>query len=118
MELELHVGFWKAGAHAVALELVDLCGRQVGTNIRVPFQTIDSGAKPSSKAKFSCRNGPNPHPVPQIVHFIFGLKPNFGGKPFSLVHYAAVRSAYLVLRPERMSERSPTSYTFKRKKYA
>ncbi|MFN8981506.1 MAG: glycosyltransferase [Alphaproteobacteria bacterium] len=31
--------------------------------------------------------------VPKIFHFITGLAPDFGGKPFSFVHYMAVRSA-------------------------
>lgn len=40
--------------------------------------------------------------IPNIFHFIFGLKPDFGGKPFSLVHYLAVKSAYEVNRPEKI----------------
>ncbi|WP_406474316.1 glycosyltransferase family 32 protein [Streptomyces platensis] len=31
---------------------------------------------------------------------LFGLSPDFGGKPFSLVHYLAIRSAYEVNRPD------------------
>lgn len=31
--------------------------------------------------------------VPKLFHFITGLAPDFGGKPFSFVHYMAVRSA-------------------------
>lgn len=38
--------------------------------------------------------------VPNIYHFIFGLIENFGGKPFSLVHYLAIKSAYDVNNPE------------------
>jgi hypothetical protein len=38
--------------------------------------------------------------IPNIIHFIFGLAPDFGGKPFSLVHYLAVKSAYIVNQPE------------------
>jgi hypothetical protein len=33
--------------------------------------------------------------IPHKLHFIFGLTPNFGGKPFSFVHWAAIRSAQL-----------------------
>jgi hypothetical protein len=32
--------------------------------------------------------------MPRIAHFIFGLSPDFGNKPFSLVHYLAIRSAH------------------------
>ncbi len=31
--------------------------------------------------------------IPKIIHFIFGLAEDFGGKPFSFVHYMAIRSA-------------------------
>lgn len=34
--------------------------------------------------------------IPQRLHFIFGLTPDFGGKPFSFVHWAAIRSALAV----------------------
>ncbi|MEZ5893153.1 MAG: glycosyltransferase [Parvularculaceae bacterium] len=38
--------------------------------------------------------------IPNRIHFIFGLKPDFGGKPFSYVHYLAVKSAAAVNRPD------------------
>jgi hypothetical protein len=38
-------------------------------------------------------------PIPSTIHFIFGMDPNFGGKPFSYVHYLCVRSAQVVNRP-------------------
>lgn len=38
--------------------------------------------------------------IPRTVHFIFGLSPDFGGKPFSLVHHLAVKSAFMVNRPD------------------
>lgn len=31
--------------------------------------------------------------IPKRIHFIFGLREDFGGKPWSLVHYLAVASA-------------------------
>jgi SAM-dependent methyltransferase len=34
--------------------------------------------------------------IPRIFHFITGLDENFGGKPFSFVHYMAIRSALRV----------------------
>lgn len=40
--------------------------------------------------------------VPNIFHFVFGMQPDFGGKPFSLVHYLSVKSAFEVNRPERI----------------
>jgi hypothetical protein len=39
--------------------------------------------------------------IPKILHYCFGFKEDFGGKPWSLVHYACVRSAIERLRPER-----------------
>ena len=38
--------------------------------------------------------------IPNVIHFCFGLSQDHGGKPFSLVHYLAVRSAVEVNRPE------------------
>lgn len=38
--------------------------------------------------------------IPNRIHFIFGLQPDFGGKPFSFVHYLAILSAVIVNRPE------------------
>lgn len=40
--------------------------------------------------------------IPKIVHFCFGLRPDFGGKPFSLVHYLAVKSAAEIICPTRI----------------
>ena len=33
--------------------------------------------------------------IPHKLHFIFGLTPDFGGKPFSFCHWAAIRSAQI-----------------------
>jgi hypothetical protein len=38
--------------------------------------------------------------IPNRIHFIFGLAADFGGKPFSFVHYLAIRSAAEVNRPD------------------
>ncbi len=38
--------------------------------------------------------------IPNRIHFVFGLERGFGGKPFSFLHYLAVRSAYECNRPE------------------
>ena len=40
--------------------------------------------------------------IPNIFHFCFGFTPDFGGKPFSLVHYLAVKSAHEVNKPDMM----------------
>jgi hypothetical protein len=37
--------------------------------------------------------------IPNRIHFIFGLDPDFGGKPFSYIHYLAIRSAAVVNQP-------------------
>jgi len=37
--------------------------------------------------------------IPNILHFVFGMAPDFGGKPFSLVHYLSVRSAVELNKP-------------------
>ena len=38
--------------------------------------------------------------IPKIVHFCFGLSADFGFRPWSLVHYASVRSAYERIKPD------------------
>lgn len=40
--------------------------------------------------------------IPNHFHFVFGLAPDFGGKPFSLVHYLAIRSAVVTNQPEKI----------------
>jgi len=38
--------------------------------------------------------------IPKLLHFCFGLAPDFGGKPWSLFHYACVRSAVERIQPD------------------
>lgn len=38
--------------------------------------------------------------IPNIFHFCYGLSEDFGGKPYSLVHYLAVKSAKEINNPE------------------
>ena len=40
--------------------------------------------------------------IPNRIHFIFGLDPEFGGKPFSFVHYLSIRSAWYVNNPDQI----------------
>lgn len=38
--------------------------------------------------------------IEKKFHFIFGLSENFGGKPFGIVHYLAIKSAITVNNPD------------------
>ncbi len=38
--------------------------------------------------------------IPNIFHFVFGMAADFGGRPFSLSHYLAIKSAVDVNQPE------------------
>jgi Glycosyltransferase sugar-binding region containing DXD motif len=38
--------------------------------------------------------------IPNILHFVFGMAADFGGMPFSLVHYLSIKSAVIVNRPD------------------
>jgi hypothetical protein len=38
--------------------------------------------------------------IPKVLHYCFGLAPDFGGKPWSLVHYVCVKSAIRNIRPD------------------
>ena len=37
--------------------------------------------------------------IPNVIHFVFGLDPSFGGRPFCMAHYLAIRSAYEINDP-------------------
>jgi hypothetical protein len=38
--------------------------------------------------------------IPNIFHFVFGMAEDFGGKPFSFVHYMSVKSAVALNKPD------------------
>lgn len=40
-----------------------------------------------------------PARIPKILHFCFGMAPDFGGKPWSLVHHMCVQSAIERIKP-------------------
>jgi hypothetical protein len=40
--------------------------------------------------------------IPNIFHFIFGLKEDFGGKPFNICHYLAIESAFKTNNPSKI----------------
>ena len=40
--------------------------------------------------------------IPKIVHFVFGLDENFGGKPFNLIHKIAIKSAIDIIKPNKV----------------
>ena len=39
-------------------------------------------------------------PIPDIVHFVFGLEPTFGHIKFGLIHYLAILGAAVHIRPQ------------------
>lgn len=40
--------------------------------------------------------------IPNIAHFIFSTSPKFGGKPFGLSHYLAIKSLDVLNKPEKI----------------
>jgi len=42
-----------------------------------------------------------PTNIPNIFHFVFGLSEDFGGKPWQLCHYLAVKSALDINKPDK-----------------
>ena len=40
--------------------------------------------------------------IPKILHFTFGMAPDFGGKPWGLVHHVCLKSAIERIRPEKV----------------
>ncbi|MER9658017.1 hypothetical protein NKJ26_32175 [Mesorhizobium sp. M0152] len=64
-----------------------------GLGVSVP--TVASRDANPAYATASLRPTEKPS-IPRIFHFITGLDGNFGGKPFSFIHYMAIRSALRV----------------------
>jgi len=56
-------------------------------------------ARLASGAASPAESGGDGDLAPNVVHFIFGLKEDFGGKPWGMVQYLAVRSASERLQP-------------------
>jgi len=40
--------------------------------------------------------------IPRILHYTFGMARDFGGKPWSLIHYVCLRSAVEWIKPEKV----------------
>ncbi|KAI9353025.1 nucleotide-diphospho-sugar transferase [Zopfochytrium polystomum] len=40
--------------------------------------------------------------VPKIVHFVFGMKPDFGGFPFQFFNYMAIKMAHDAIKPDKI----------------
>ena len=40
--------------------------------------------------------------IPKILHYTFGMAPDFGGKPWSLIHHVCLASAVERIRPEKV----------------
>ena len=40
--------------------------------------------------------------IPKIVHMVFGLSDDFGNKPFHLIHNIAIKSAYNIIKPDKI----------------
>lgn len=38
--------------------------------------------------------------IPPYVHYVFGLSPTFGNKPFDFIHFICLTSALVILKPE------------------
>jgi len=74
---------------------------------RMHFSRLSIVSQPAVQVRHSITAGnlsllpaPAATRMPRIAHFIFGLSPDFGKKPFSLVHYLAIRSAHDRLGPK------------------
>ncbi|MCB9206261.1 MAG: hypothetical protein H6612_13510 [Ignavibacteriales bacterium] len=40
--------------------------------------------------------------IPNVIHFIYGLEEDFGGKPFSLIHFLSILTAQIVNKPKKI----------------
>ena len=62
---------------------------------------FSSGVLEASYIKPSEDIPPPPQRIPNKLHFVFGLSEDFGGKPWKLCHYLAVKSAIELNKPEK-----------------
>lgn len=78
------------------LVVINLSGRMGGRAAKVASGTGKRvrHALPSEE--------PDPLPVPNVVHFIFGMDPNFGHMGFGLIHYLAVLGAHMFIAPKKI----------------
>lgn len=57
--------------------------------------------------------------IPNIIHYIYGLEKDFGGKPFSFIHYLSILSAFVVNNPPKIYfhyQYEPNGYWWKKAK--
>ncbi|EFP80669.2 uncharacterized protein PGTG_06625 [Puccinia graminis f. sp. tritici CRL 75-36-700-3] len=95
---------------------------------RIPF-LVNLASSPPSPAPpaqdHSLQVGRSKDKIPSIVHYVFGMAPDFGGKvvlnlistPFGFIHYASIQSAVQILRPKEIHfhyHYEPTGWWFER----
>ena len=83
---------------AVSVVISFACVRSGGAlmadNVDVRLdEEVNAAADPAPRAALA------PAAVPRVLHFIFGLSSDFGGKPFGLVHHVVIRAALHSVQP-------------------
>lgn len=87
---------------------------------RIPFLvnlSPSSQSAHSSLPDHSLQSTHSKSKIPSILHYVFGMAPDFGGKPFGFIHYASIQSAVQILRPKEIQfhyHHRPTGWWFER----
>jgi len=87
---------------------------------RIPFLvnlSPSSQSAHSSLPDHSLQSTRSKQKIPSILHYVFGMAPDFGGKPFGFIHYASMQSAVQILRPKEIQfhyHHRPTGWWFER----
>ena len=84
-------------AAAATFVLVEFACVRGAANLLVDSVTVSSSSSSSSAAVPTA--APPVALAPRIVHFIFGLSADFGGKPFGLVHHLVIKAALQSVKP-------------------
>lgn len=90
----------------IVLLLVFLLGRHYGVRTTIPkpppFLVDSSKLPPPNEPAPASLNLVKDQKIPPIVHYVFGMSKDFGGKPFSFVQFVAINSALTNIKPERV----------------
>ncbi|KAL7008864.1 hypothetical protein EMMF5_001611 [Cystobasidiomycetes sp. EMM_F5] len=91
---------------AVLVLLTFLVGRHYGRRTMLypkrPKFYVEKLPPPSSEATDAYFSPTQDRKIPPIVHYVFGMKEDFGGKPFGFIQFVAMNSMLQNIHPERI----------------
>lgn len=95
----------RRAAYALLLFLVFLFGRRTGTSSvspKPPPFYVSPAALPGPPSPPTGFSATPERKIPPIVHYVFGMKEDFGGKPFGFIQFVAINSMLENIKPEKV----------------